>query len=321
MSPSATPSAPADDPIASSSLEGMASMRVRGLPLSALALAAVLLANVDAADDDAADRRVLQQASSCGADQFVARAQQVNDACCAAGSSGGSGFGGGHRRMQSDCSLPTSCPSQQCADVFNDFFEQCRHILVYTAGVPFHDYQQFDGCCQGFARHDCSNCVDRTCGAPPPAPPAPPPPDDHIQHVPGPGDFRVTNQCGVGTPWVPANAATDEKGGSTAQFDFATHCMDHAGDGTCNDECSTAECGLDGGDCPYLLGCAPACTCCMCMVEGQHSADDCWKQGFDCHCMFGACEAPLQPAAVCPPSRRLRGGCSADRAARPRRPG
>ena len=179
--------------------------------------------------------------------------------------------------MQGDCTLPETCPSELCADVFGEFFEQCNPILVSMAGVPLSDYQQFNECCQGFMRRDCSSCVDPACRAQSNGP---------TIHLPGPGDFRPTHQCGVGTQYVPDDAPVDAKGGSRAEFEFFGHCQDHAGDGVCDDECSTRACGLDGGDCPRVFGCAPRCACCMCLVEG-HSEVDCEKQGFDCHCMFG----------------------------------
>ena len=225
-----------------------------------------------------------QKDSECTASEFAARAQEVNDACCAAQP------GGGHRRMQDDCTLPDTCPSEFCADVFGEFFEQCNSILISTAGLPFHDYQQFNECCQGFMQRDCTSCVDPTCRSQSNGP---------AIHIPGPDEFRPTRQCGVGTPYVPADAPVDEKGGSSAEFEFFGHCQDQSRNGVCDDECSTAECGFDGGDCPRAFGCAPRCSCCMCLVEG-HSEDDCEKQGFDCHCMFGnSCQRCLPSIVIC----------------------
>ena len=54
---------------------------------------------------------------------FAAQSAEVMAACCAA-------TGGGHRRAQADCPLPTICPSAQCADVFQTFYSSCRAELA-----------------------------------------------------------------------------------------------------------------------------------------------------------------------------------------------
>lgn len=225
-----------------------------------------------------------QKDAECSVSEFAARAQEVNDACCDAQP------GGGHRRVQGGgCALPDTCPSEFCAEVFGEFFEQCNDILG-TSGLPYADYQHFNDCCQGFMQRDCSSCVNPTCGAQSNGP---------IVRLPSTDDLHATRQCGVGTEYVPADAPVDGKGGSSAEFEFFGHCQDRAGDGVCNEECDTPACGLDGGDCPRDFGCAPRCACCMCLVAG-HSADDCEKQGFDCHCMFGRFSAnPSTFQAAC----------------------
>ena len=54
---------------------------------------------------------------------FAAQSAEVMAACCAA-------TGGGHRRAQADCPLPTICPSAQCAEVFQTFYSSCRAELA-----------------------------------------------------------------------------------------------------------------------------------------------------------------------------------------------
>eukprot|EP01047_Picozoa_sp_COSAG01_P100252 COSAG01_NODE_30134_length_622_cov_0.734226_1_plen_202_part_10 len=64
--------------------------------------------------------RSRKQASSpaCGA----ARSQSVMDACCPATT-------GGHRRLQTQCSLPNTCGTLHCADVFTSFYEDCTQMV------------------------------------------------------------------------------------------------------------------------------------------------------------------------------------------------
>jgi hypothetical protein len=64
--------------------------------------------------------RSRKQASSpaCGA----ARSQGVTDACCRTT--------GGHRRLQTQCALPSTCGTLHCADVFTSFYEMQRMRCV-----------------------------------------------------------------------------------------------------------------------------------------------------------------------------------------------
>jgi hypothetical protein len=77
--------------------------------------------------------RSRKQASSpaCGA----ARSQGVMDACCPTT--------GGHRRLQTQCALPSTCGTLHCADVFTSFYEDCTQMVGSSPA-----YQHFYANCQ-----------------------------------------------------------------------------------------------------------------------------------------------------------------------------
>jgi hypothetical protein len=77
--------------------------------------------------------RSRKQASSpaCGA----ARSQGVMDACCPTT--------GGHRRLQTQCALPSTCGTLHCADAFTSFYEDCTQMVGSSLA-----YQHFYANCQ-----------------------------------------------------------------------------------------------------------------------------------------------------------------------------
>lgn len=77
-------------------------------------------------------------ATSCDSEEeFALRSQQVMGSCCPSSSAGG-----GHRRLQADCSLPDSCPSEECATEFIAFFGDCRGLLDDTMLARFAPLEQ-----------------------------------------------------------------------------------------------------------------------------------------------------------------------------------
>eukprot|EP01046_Picozoa_sp_COSAG06_P049649 COSAG06_NODE_7688_length_2412_cov_5.095115_4_plen_350_part_01 len=72
-------------------------------------------------------RRRAQAGRPCDGRSLPERVAAVGIACCAA-HDGGSG--NGHRRMQADCALPGSCPSEACAATFVQFYDDCGGELA-----------------------------------------------------------------------------------------------------------------------------------------------------------------------------------------------
>ena len=78
---------------------------------------------------------------------FQALSAAAMDACCPAN-------GGGHRRMQASCDLPTTCPSAACAAVFVPFMQDCAAMLATSPGLPVADFESF-----------ATSCVEMQAGA------------------------------------------------------------------------------------------------------------------------------------------------------------
>lgn len=99
--------------------------------------------------------RALQQQDACPASQFAADAGRVNAACCGPAGSGhrrllaGSvAFNGSRRSLQDECSIPTSCPTLQCAATFTRFFRDCqRWIVELTPPEELPAYQNLNADC------------------------------------------------------------------------------------------------------------------------------------------------------------------------------
>eukprot|EP01047_Picozoa_sp_COSAG01_P136796 COSAG01_NODE_67210_length_267_cov_2.458333_1_plen_72_part_01 len=57
------------------------------------------------------------------------------DACCPSTA--------GHRRLQTQCPLPSTCGTLHCADVFTSFYEDCTQMVGSSPA-----YQRFYSNCQ-----------------------------------------------------------------------------------------------------------------------------------------------------------------------------
>ena len=77
------------------------------------------------------------QSSTC---DLAAMATSVMNACCPGG--------GGHRRLQAQCDLPSECTSQACATDFNNFYEACQAELLNSPSLPFAQFTTFYRSCQ-----------------------------------------------------------------------------------------------------------------------------------------------------------------------------
>ena len=75
----------------------------------------------------------------CGSNALVGRANAAMEVCCP--------NGGGHRRMQSQCTLPDACPSVACADIFSSFLGDCRQQMMLQ-GITVSDFDHFNSQCQ-----------------------------------------------------------------------------------------------------------------------------------------------------------------------------
>eukprot|EP01045_Picozoa_sp_COSAG04_P022288 COSAG04_NODE_2497_length_4008_cov_1.911486_1_plen_621_part_10 len=75
-------------------------------------------------------RRAQKSQTSCTPSALTSRTDAAMAACCPAASSGG------HRRyLQTNCAMPDTCPSLECADVFTPYFEECEDTLVQSMGA------------------------------------------------------------------------------------------------------------------------------------------------------------------------------------------
>jgi len=74
-------------------------------------------------------RRRVQERRPCDGRSLPKRVAAVGIACCAPAEGGG-----GHRRMQADCALPTACPSEACAATFVEFYDECGGELAGELG-------------------------------------------------------------------------------------------------------------------------------------------------------------------------------------------
>ena len=90
--------------------------------------------------DESAGRhhgRKQSTSSTCDAQHVASGSQAVMDACCPSS-------GGGHRRTQTDCSLPNTCGTMACANVYTQFYEDCSAVLVQDR----QEYQSLYASCQ-----------------------------------------------------------------------------------------------------------------------------------------------------------------------------
>jgi hypothetical protein len=78
----------------------------------------------------------------CDARTLASRTDVVMNACCPAP-------GGGHRRLQADCTLLDACPSVTCAASFIEYYDDCLGELQAHADVlPLSDFSNFYSSCQ-----------------------------------------------------------------------------------------------------------------------------------------------------------------------------
>ena len=97
-------------------------------------------------------RALQQQHATCPTAYFSAAAAAVTTDCCA---------GSGHRRLQAGCSVPTTCPTAQCAATFMAFFRDCQQQLVaMSPAATLRDYQALN-----------LDCTALVAGQPAPEPP------------------------------------------------------------------------------------------------------------------------------------------------------
>ena len=104
--------------------------------------------------------RMLQQPQQqlCSTEHFSAAAAAVTTDCCGGG-------GSGHRRLQDGCTIPTSCPTAQCAATFMAFYRDCQQQLSsVSSAAELSAYETLNSDCTRLVADEPST---RRCEASP----------------------------------------------------------------------------------------------------------------------------------------------------------
>lgn len=122
-------------------------MAIRAVALAWLLCACAASAPASLEGSRRRAQQLQPQTAACTPARLSERAAQVTQTCCAAAAGPA-----GHRRVQQggDCvGVPSSCLSQECADVFGSFFSDCHTSLAAMA--DFADFERLDAECAALA--------------------------------------------------------------------------------------------------------------------------------------------------------------------------
>ena len=97
-------------------------------------------------------RRAQKSQSSCVPSTLTSRTDFAMAACCPTANSSG------HRRyLQTNCAMPDTCPSLECADVFTPYFEECEDTLAQSMGAgELSGLRTFYADCQEMSSKSCA---------------------------------------------------------------------------------------------------------------------------------------------------------------------